>query len=188
MTSAMPFIPKSIRHTRRDCEQTVRQRLGPKLDEKSLGSLDKLALSSRYAQRRNHPFKAGRHLPFPRETRIHLAKFLRHAQCTRYFRIRQTGRGPGSRHNADSTDPRLAPFLPKRYHLPRVTSALSVAEDVLAFGLTWLATRHPYAAGTLAAILLGIIVMLTRWVIPSPHCAVPRRGTWTGRVTRKSEP
>jgi ABC-type nitrate/sulfonate/bicarbonate transport system permease component len=42
---------------------------------------------------------------------------------------------------------------------------LSVAEDVLAIGLTWLATRHPYAAGTLAAILLGIIVILTRWVI-----------------------
>src|ERR1700674_2084002 len=41
---------------------------------------------------------------------------------------------------------------------------LSVAEDVLAIGLTWLATRHPYAAGTLAAILLGIIVILTRWV------------------------
>jgi len=28
---------------------------------------------------------------------------------------------------------------------------LSVAEDVLAIGLTWLATRHPYTAGTLAA-------------------------------------
>jgi hypothetical protein len=28
-----------------------------------------------------------------------------------------------------------------------------------------LATRHPYAAGTLAAISLGIIVILTRWVI-----------------------
>jgi hypothetical protein len=42
---------------------------------------------------------------------------------------------------------------------------LSVAEDVLAIGLTCLATRHPYAAGTLAAILLAIIVILTRWVI-----------------------
>lgn len=42
---------------------------------------------------------------------------------------------------------------------------LSVGEDVLAIGLTWLATRHPYAAGTIALILVAIIVLLTRWVI-----------------------
>jgi hypothetical protein len=42
---------------------------------------------------------------------------------------------------------------------------LSVAEDILAIALTWLATRHPYVAGTLATIFLVIIVLLTRWVI-----------------------
>jgi hypothetical protein len=42
---------------------------------------------------------------------------------------------------------------------------LSVGEDVLAIGLTWLATRHPYVAGTLATIFVVIIVLLTRWVI-----------------------
>jgi hypothetical protein len=42
---------------------------------------------------------------------------------------------------------------------------LSVGEDVLAIGLTWLATRHPYIAGTLATILVVMVVMLTRWVI-----------------------
>lgn len=42
---------------------------------------------------------------------------------------------------------------------------LSLGEDVLAIGLTWLATRHPYVAGILAAILVAIIVILARWVI-----------------------
>ena len=42
---------------------------------------------------------------------------------------------------------------------------LSLGEDVLAIGLTWLATRHPYIAGTLATTLLVIIVILTRWIL-----------------------
>lgn len=42
---------------------------------------------------------------------------------------------------------------------------LSLGEDVLAIGLTWLATRHPYLAGTVATIFVVIIVLLTRWVI-----------------------
>jgi hypothetical protein len=42
---------------------------------------------------------------------------------------------------------------------------LSLGEDVLAIGLTWLATRHPYLAGTLATIFVLIIVILTRWII-----------------------
>jgi hypothetical protein len=43
--------------------------------------------------------------------------------------------------------------------------ALSLGEDALAIALTWLATRHPYAAGAIAAILVLIIVLLIRWVI-----------------------
>jgi hypothetical protein len=42
---------------------------------------------------------------------------------------------------------------------------LSLGEDVLAIGLTWLATRHPYVAGALATIFVVIIVLLTHWVI-----------------------
>ena len=42
---------------------------------------------------------------------------------------------------------------------------LSLGEDVLAIGLTWLATRHPYVAGALAALLTVIIVLLIRLVI-----------------------
>jgi hypothetical protein len=43
--------------------------------------------------------------------------------------------------------------------------SLSIGEDVLAIGLTWLATRHPYVAGTLATILVVIIVVAIRWVL-----------------------
>lgn len=43
--------------------------------------------------------------------------------------------------------------------------ALSLAEDALAIALTWLATRHPYLAGTLATIFVVIIVIAIRWVI-----------------------
>lgn len=42
---------------------------------------------------------------------------------------------------------------------------LSLGEDVLAVGLTWLATRHPYLAGTLATIFVVIIVLMIRLVI-----------------------
>ena len=42
---------------------------------------------------------------------------------------------------------------------------LSLGEDVLAIGLTWLATRHPYVAGTLAAIFVVIIFLMVRFVI-----------------------
>lgn len=42
---------------------------------------------------------------------------------------------------------------------------LSLGEDVLAIGLTWLATRHPYIAGTVAVVLLLIIILLARLVI-----------------------
>ena len=43
--------------------------------------------------------------------------------------------------------------------------ALSSAEDMGAIGLTWLATRHPVAAAfsTLAAILLGVWVVVKLW-------------------------
>jgi len=48
---------------------------------------------------------------------------------------------------------------------PLSNITLSVGEDVLAIGLTWLATRHPYVAGGLAMILVVIIVVLTRLVL-----------------------
>jgi hypothetical protein len=48
---------------------------------------------------------------------------------------------------------------------PLSNISLSLSEDVLAIALTWLATRHPYAAGTLATIFVVIIIVLMRWVI-----------------------
>jgi hypothetical protein len=48
---------------------------------------------------------------------------------------------------------------------PFSNMTLSLGEDALAIGLTWLATRHPYAAGAMALILVVIIVLMTRLVI-----------------------
>lgn len=42
---------------------------------------------------------------------------------------------------------------------------LSLGEDAVAVGLTWLATRHPYIAGGLAVTLVVIVIVVTRWVI-----------------------
>jgi hypothetical protein len=47
---------------------------------------------------------------------------------------------------------------------PFSNMGLSFGEDVLAIGLTWLATRHPLIAGSIAALLVLIIVLLVRWV------------------------
>jgi hypothetical protein len=43
--------------------------------------------------------------------------------------------------------------------------SLSLAEDLLAIALTWLATRHPYMAGTIALSLVAVIALLARFVI-----------------------
>jgi hypothetical protein len=40
----------------------------------------------------------------------------------------------------------------------------SLGEDVVSIALTWLATRHPYVAGTIAAGLVLLIVLMVRWV------------------------
>jgi hypothetical protein len=43
--------------------------------------------------------------------------------------------------------------------------SLSLGEDVLAIGLTWLSTSHPYVAGSIALILVVIIFLMIRLVI-----------------------
>ena len=48
---------------------------------------------------------------------------------------------------------------------PLSNISLSLGEDLLAVGLTWLAMRHPYVAGTLALAFVLIVVILMRWVI-----------------------
>ncbi len=42
---------------------------------------------------------------------------------------------------------------------------LSLAEDALAISLTWLATRHPYIAATIALCLVAVIALLARAVM-----------------------
>jgi hypothetical protein len=48
---------------------------------------------------------------------------------------------------------------------PLSNITLSLGEDVVAIGLTWLATRHPYVAGGLAAVMIGVILFLARSVM-----------------------
>ena len=42
---------------------------------------------------------------------------------------------------------------------------LSLGEDVFAIGLTWLATRHPYTAASIALTLVAITLLLARLVL-----------------------
>src|SRR5215472_3940050 len=48
---------------------------------------------------------------------------------------------------------------------PLSNISLSVGEDILAIGLTWLAAKHPYVAGGLALAFVLIIIILARLVI-----------------------
>ncbi|MFZ0733535.1 MAG: DUF4126 domain-containing protein [Candidatus Sulfotelmatobacter sp.] len=48
---------------------------------------------------------------------------------------------------------------------PFSNMALSAGEDVLAIGLTWLATTHPYVAGSLATLFVLVIIVMIRLVI-----------------------
>jgi len=43
--------------------------------------------------------------------------------------------------------------------------SLSLGEDLLAIGLTWLSTMHPYVAGSIAFILVVIVVLMIRLVV-----------------------
>jgi len=47
---------------------------------------------------------------------------------------------------------------------PLSNIGLSLGEDVMAICLTWLATRHPYTAGFIAASFVLLIVLLIRFV------------------------
>jgi hypothetical protein len=48
---------------------------------------------------------------------------------------------------------------------PASNFVLSAGEDTLAVFLTWLATRHPIAAGTIVVVFLVVIVVVMRWVV-----------------------
>jgi Domain of unknown function (DUF4126) len=50
------------------------------------------------------------------------------------------------------------------YPEPFSNLTLSLGEDVLAVFLTWLATKHPYSAATIALALVLVVVLLIRWV------------------------
>lgn len=48
---------------------------------------------------------------------------------------------------------------------PFSNMALSLGEDAFAVFLTWLATKHPYAAAMIALVLVLVTVVLMRWVV-----------------------
>src|SRR5438067_4323435 len=48
---------------------------------------------------------------------------------------------------------------------PLSNIGLSFGEDVVAIGLTWFATRHPYIAAAVVLWLLIVIVVLVRWIV-----------------------
>jgi Domain of unknown function (DUF4126) len=67
---------------------------------------------------------------------------------------------------------------------PVTNIVLSAAEDVIAIGLTWFATRHPFIAAAIVVVLLAIIVAMIRSVIrvwrwmvapPNVRAGSPRR-------------
>ena len=45
--------------------------------------------------------------------------------------------------------------------------AFSTTEDVLAVGITWLATHHPWAAAGIALVLTIVAILMIRWVVKS---------------------
>jgi hypothetical protein len=50
---------------------------------------------------------------------------------------------------------------------PLSNMTLSLGEDALAIFLTWFAVRHPYWSAAIVAVLLLVILLLTRWVVRS---------------------
>ena len=58
-----------------------------------------------------------------------------------------------------------AAVTPSPEPLSNVT--LSLGEDALAIFLTWFAVRHPYWSAAIVAVLLLVILLLTRWVVRS---------------------
>jgi hypothetical protein len=47
---------------------------------------------------------------------------------------------------------------------PASNIVLSAGEDVAAISLTWLATQHPYAAGSIATVCIVILLLSLRWI------------------------
>jgi hypothetical protein len=45
--------------------------------------------------------------------------------------------------------------------------ALSTSEDAVAVGITWLTTRHPWTAATIAAVLIVCAIFAARWILRS---------------------
>ena len=64
---------------------------------------------------------------------------------------------------------------------PISNAVLSTSEDLAAAGITWVATVHPYVGAAIVVVALGVIVLLTRWLMRGARRAIARlRGDSVG--------
>ncbi len=66
--------------------------------------------------------------------------------------------------------------------------ALSTAEDALAIGLTWVATRHPYVSATVAIVLTVLAILAIRWVVRAVRRSWSRLGWRVNQPTLPVHP
>ena len=48
---------------------------------------------------------------------------------------------------------------------PLSNIALSVAEDALTIFITWMATQHPFIAAGIVVVLIGMLLLMIRWIV-----------------------
>ena len=53
---------------------------------------------------------------------------------------------------------------------------LSLAEDAAALTITWFATQHPYVAAALVLVMIGTLILVTRWLLRGLRRLVAGRG------------
>jgi len=61
---------------------------------------------------------------------------------------------------------------------PFSNAALSLGEDVVAVGLTWLAARHPFAAAAIALVLAALVLVVIRAVARALRNALDAAARW----------
>ena len=71
---------------------------------------------------------------------------------------------------------------------PLSNIGLSFGEDVVAIGLTWFASRHPYIAAVIVFWWLVVIIVLTRWIVRALRALFRAAGSRLGNAaeTQKS--
>jgi len=71
---------------------------------------------------------------------------------------------------------------------PFSNTVLSIAEDVVAIGLTWFATTHPYIAAAIAIVLLIVMMIVIRWIWRTLRSVVNRFRLWLATRSASGSP